>query len=405
MLGAGLEAALKWIRDFHYSQEDLEFLSKISDYEPEFLDFLSKLRFTGDILAMPEGTIAFPNEPLLRVTAPFCEALIIESGVLQAINLATLIATKAARIVYAAQGRRISEFALRRAQNPYVVARSSYIGGCWSTSFLAAAYELRLPATGTVPHALIQLFDTEEEAFNAIAETFNRYTLLLDTYDVHNAIHTAIKVANRSRAEWGHSLAAVRLDSGDFIADSQYVRKVLDDAGWNEVRILVSGDMDEYKIADLLKAGACIDAFGVGTALGAGAGSLEEGTEGGALGGVYKLVWMVDAEGQGVPRIKKAGEKSTWPGRKEVYRVGQFERDVVMLEEEEPPAGSVRLLKPIMQHGQVIPGSLPPLHEIREIADLQRSRLPDRWQALKVDEPYPVEFSPRLRAMRERLIQ
>src|SRR5918992_4209805 len=165
LLVAGLEAALEFVRAFRFSDDDLAFLEQIRDYEPEFLDELRRLRFTGDILAMPEGSIAFPNEPLLRVTAPFREAILLESGLLQAINLATLIATKASRVVWAAQGRPVSEFSLRRAQEPFVVTRSSRIGGCTSTSFLAAAYHFRLLATGTVPHALIQLFEDERAAF------------------------------------------------------------------------------------------------------------------------------------------------------------------------------------------------------------------------------------------------
>jgi nicotinate phosphoribosyltransferase len=181
LLFAGLEQALEFIRDFHYTPEDLRFLAQIRGYHPGFLEELESLHFTGDILAMPEGSIAFPNEPLLRVTAPFREALLIEAGLLNAINLATLIATKASRIVYAAQGRRISEFSFRRAQEPFVVARSAFIGGCSSTSFLAAAYQYRLLATGTIPHALVQIFEDERSAFEAVARTYNRYTLLLDT--------------------------------------------------------------------------------------------------------------------------------------------------------------------------------------------------------------------------------
>jgi nicotinate phosphoribosyltransferase len=239
---------------------------------------------------MPEGSIAFPNEPLLRVTAPFREAILLESGLLQAVNLATLIATKASRITYAAQGRPVSEFALRRAQEPYVVSRSARIGGCWSTSFLAAAAEYRLLASGTIPHALVQLFEDERSAFSAVAETFNRYTLLIDTYDVRRAIHTAVDVARIYRESHGHILAAVRLDSGDLLADSRYVRGVLDAAGLPDCRILGSGDLDEYSIADLIAAGAPFDAFGVGTSIGVGAGSVEHDVEGGSLGGVYKNV-------------------------------------------------------------------------------------------------------------------
>ena len=194
-----MEAALEFVQSFRYAEEELAYLARIRDYEPAFLDELAHLRFSGDIVALPEGTVAFPNEPLLRVTAPFREAILLEAGLLQAINLATLIATKAARIVCAAGQRRVAEFAFRRAQNPLVVARSSYIGGCTSTSLLAAAFDYRLLATGTVPHALIQLFATEEDAFTAVAESFNRYTLLLDTYDPRRAIHTAIAVAQRAQ--------------------------------------------------------------------------------------------------------------------------------------------------------------------------------------------------------------
>src|SRR5437667_570039 len=187
LLVAGIEAALEFAQSFRYTSEDLRFLAHIRDYDSAFLDDLAELHFTGEILAMPEGTVAFPNEPLLRVTAPFREAILLEAGLLQAIALSTLIATKASRIVYAAeQGhpRRVSEFAFRRAQEPMTVARASYIGGCASTSLLNAAYEYRLQATGTVPHALIEMFPSEEEAFEAIAGAYNRYTLLLDTYDV-----------------------------------------------------------------------------------------------------------------------------------------------------------------------------------------------------------------------------
>ncbi|HET8629159.1 MAG TPA: nicotinate phosphoribosyltransferase [Thermomicrobiales bacterium] len=404
MLVAGIETALEFVREFHYSDEDLYFLSQIRDYDPAFLAELRDFRFSGEILALPEGSIAFANEPILRVTAPFREAILLESGLLQAINLATLIATKAARITYAARGRRVAEFALRRAQDPYVVARASFIGGCTSTSFLGAAFRFRLLATGSIPHALVQLFDTEEEAFMAVAESYNRYTLLLDTYDVRQAIHTAVDVARRAQQELGHSLAAVRLDSGDLVADSKYVRGVLDEAGLEEVRILISGDMDEFKIAALLDASAPVDAFGVGTSLGVGSGSVEHGVEGGALGGVYKEVWYEEG-GIGEPKMKFAGEKTTWPGRKELYRIGAFERDVIALEHEPPPPGGQRLLKPVLRGGAMIPGSLPPVSEVWELAQANLRELPDRYRAL-VDPPaYPVEYSATLRALRDSVVR
>ncbi len=379
LLVAGIEAALGFVQAFRYSDDELRFLARIRDYDAAFLDELANLRFTGEILALPEGSIAFPNEPIIRVTAPFREALLLEAGLLQAIGLATLIATKASRIVFAAgQGRlrRVAEFAFRRAQEPLTVARSSYIGGCASTSLLSAAYEFRLPATGTVPHALIELFPTEEEAFEAIAAAYNRYTLLLDTYDTRRAIHTAIGVALRSQETLGHTLAAIRLDSGDLVADSIYIREQLDKAGLTDTRILASGDLDEWKITELLQAGAAIDAFGVGTTLGSGAGSVEQGITGGALGAVYKEVWYVDETGTEYPKVKIAGPKSTWPGKKEIYRHPHWEEDIIQLAHEPRPNNYQRLLRPVMRNGEMIPGNLPPLSEIRELAQQNLQALP-----------------------------
>jgi nicotinate phosphoribosyltransferase len=281
------------------------------------------------------------------------------------------------------------------------VARSSSIGGCASTSFLNAAFAFRLPATGTIPHALVEIFPSEEEAFEAVAAAYNRYTLLLDTYDPRQAIHTAIAVALRAQETLGHTLTAVRLDSGDLLGDSLYVREQLDTADLDGVRILASGDLDEWKILDLLQAGAAIDAFGVGTALGAGAGSPERGVAGGALGVAYKAVWYVDEEGNEYPTIKTAGEKSTWPGKKETYRHPCWEEDVVQLANEPHPEHYQRLLRPAMRNGEMVPGSLPPLSEIRELAQSQLQMLPVQYRALEAAQPYPVRFSEGLQALRK----
>lgn len=409
MLVAGLEAAMEFVQSFRYTSDELKFLAHIRDYDYGFLDELSSLRFTGEISALPEGSIAFPNEPIMRVTAPFREAILMESGVLQAINLSTLIATKASRIVYAAEkgrpSRRVAEFAFRRAQEPLTVARASYIGGCASTSLLSAAYEFRLPATGTVPHALIELFPTEQEAFEAIANAFNRYTLLLDTYDQRAAIHTAIEVALRSQETLGHTLAAVRLDSGDILGDSIYIREQLDKADLPNVRILASGDLDEWKIEELLVAGAAIDSFGVGTALGCGAGSAEHCIAGGALGAVYKEVWYVDEAGTEYPKVKIAGVKSTWPGKKEIYRHPQWQEDVIQLAHEPRPENYHRLLRPVMRNGEMIPGSLPPLSEIHELAQQNLAQMPAQYRALSVEHHYPVRFSEGLQALRKQAAQ
>lgn len=403
LLVAGLESALEFVQSFRYTEQELNFLAHIRDYDAAYLDELAQLRFTGEILALPEGSIAFPNEPLLRVTAPFREALLLEAGLMQAMGLSTLVATKASRIVYAAEHghtRRVAEFAFRRAQEPMTVARASYIGGCASTSLLNAAYEYRLPATGTVPHALIELYPSEEEAFEAVAQAYNRYTLLLDTYDTRRAIHTAIEVAQRSQEMLGHTLAAVRLDSGDLVADSIYVREQLNKADLADVRILVSGDLDEWKIMELLEAGAAVDSFGVGTSLGHGAGSVEHSVGGGSLGTVYKVVWYVDEVGDEFPKVKIAGPKTTWPGKKEIYRHPQWEEDVVQLSSEPRLDGYHRLLRPVMRNGEMIPGNLPPLSEIRELAQQNLRQLPARYRALSVEEPYPVRFSAGLQALR-----
>jgi nicotinate phosphoribosyltransferase len=247
------------------------------------------------------------------------------------------------------------------------------------------------------------LFDTEREAFDAIADTYNRYTLLLDTYDPRAAIHTAVEVAHSARDRLGHVLAAIRLDSGDLAGDARYVRDVLDRAGLGEVRIAASGDLDEFLIADLLDAGAPIDAFGVGTSLGVGAGSVERDIQGAALGGVYKEVFCTDERG-GHPKLKVAGEKSTWPGIKEVYRRGNFESDVIQLATESRPPDGERLLKPVVLGGEIVSGSLPPLSEIWEFSQSNLRRLPEEYRQIVSPSRYPVNFSPGVCHMRERAL-
>ena len=401
LLVAGLEQALTFAGDFRYSDDDIAFLASVKPYDPAFLQYLRDLRFTGEIAAMPEGSVAFAHEPLLRVTAPFAEALLLESGLLHAISLATLIATKAARIVRAAAGRPVTEFAYRRAQAPFVVARSAAIGGCVATSFVAAAEAFGLSVAGTIPHALVQAFPTEADAFRAVADTLDRYTLLLDTYDPRRAIHTAVETALSSRERTGHDLTAVRLDSGDLVADSLYLRSVLDRAGLTQVRVLASGDLDEYRIDALLRDQAPIDGFGVGTSLGVGAGLAARGIEGGALGAVYKLVqYGTDLAGAG--RIKLAGPKSTWPGVKQVYRAGTYDGDVIALTGEPPPEGASPLLSVAMRQGHIAAGALPALTEIRDHAAANLAALPDRHRSLTHPAIYPVAWSRELQMLRTR---
>ncbi len=404
LLVAGLALALQFLQDFAYEDDDIRYLASTRSYEPEFLAVLRRMRFTGNVEAMPEGTIAFPHEPLLRVSAPYQEALLVESGLLQAINLATLIATKAARITFAAGPKRVADFAFRRAQEPFTVTRSAYIGGCVSTSFLAAAYAYGLPATGTKPHALVKLFGSEEDAFSAVADSFERYTLLLDTYDARQAIHAAVRVAQRHQASQGHLLTAVRLYGGDLAGDSRYVRHVLDEAGLTDVDILVSGDMDEFSIADLERSQSPIDGYGVGTSLGVGLGSAERGIAGGTLGAVYKFVEYVDSAGNALPKIKVAGEKSTWPGTKQVYRVGVYESDSIELAADPVPDRGVPLLIPMFRDGRLLGDRSPSLNQIRDLASTNLQALPERYRRIENAQRYPVRFSKNLTDMRNRAI-
>ena len=279
---------------------------------------------------------------------------------------------------------------------------SLLIGGASSTSFLAGAYKFSLFATGSIPHALVQLFDDEERAFSAVAEAYSRYTLLLDTYDTRRAVARAVTVARTYEAALGHTLVAVRIDSGDLVAETQYVRRALDEAGLTEVRILLSNELDEWTIADLLEKGAIFDAVGVGTRLGVGSGSAHHQIEGGFLGGIYKFANYVTPEGQEVPKLKVAGEKSTWPGVKEVYRLGKFEGDLIALAREPTPEGGRRLLRPVVRDGEVVPGSMPPLGEIWEYAQRNLRALPERFRVLQAEEDYPVACSEALTRLRER---
>lgn len=402
MLVAGLEPAMDFLQRFVFTDPQLAYLERIRQYEPAFLTFLSEMRFSGDIYGIAEGEVAFPNEPLLRVTAPFHEALILESGLLRAIGVSTLIATKSARLTLAAQGASIADFSFRRAHAPYFATRAGYIGGCDSTSFVAGAMAYDIPAGGTIPHALVQAYPTELEAFRAVATALPRYSLLLDTYDVPTGIAHAIKVAKEEDPRTGNKLTAVRLDSGDLIADSFMVRRELDAAGLRDVKVLVSGDIDEYRIAAILGAGAPVDGFGVGGNLGVGLGTVASGTVGGVIGAVYKLVWF-DSDPDHPARIKIAGDKSTWPGRKQVYRIADFERDLIALDDEAALPESRALLQPVVLGGKrVTPEES--VHQIRARALASLEALPAYIQELTPNRTYPVEMSAALLALREQTI-
>lgn len=404
MLAAGLELAGEHIRNFRYSDEDIEWFRTLKNYDDDFLEMLANLRFRGDVMAMPEGEIVFPHEPLMRISAPFVDAMLLESGLLRTTGISTLIATKAGRVHLASQGRSISDFSFRRAHEPLWAARSAYIGGADSSSYVAANRKLEITGSGTIPHAIVQAFPDEESAFRQVASTFPNYTLLIDTYDVDQGIDNAIEAArNEAATGSGHNLTAVRIDSGDLGEWAKLVRSRLDAANMPDVKILVSGDIDEYKVESLLGSGAPIDGFGVGGNLGVGLGTVESGTVGGVIGAVYKLTWIDDDDESTLDaRMKIAGSKSTWPGRKSVYRIGEFDHDVVALDDEPAPAGGRPLLQPWMKDGELI-AQYPSLDDIRDRARSNLASLPVELTALTAAEPYDVRFSKGLRELRQQI--
>src|SRR5215813_9738114 len=311
LIVAGLEPALDYLRGLSFSAGEIEYLRGLPTFghvSAEFFDYLRDFRFTGDVWAMPEGTVAFAGEPLLRVTAPLIEAQIVETFLLTTINFQTSIATKGARVVEAAEGRGVIEFGARRAHGfgaAIYAARAAFIGGCVGTSNVEAGRMFDIPVYGTAAHSFTMAFEREIDAFRAYFNVFpDSATLLLDTYDTINAAQLA--------TEFGPKLRGVRLDSGDLVELSRQVRAIMDEAGMRRTKILVSGDLNEYKIAQMIAAGAQIDLFGVGT-------DLSTSRDAPAPGGVYKLV-EVEFDGRVEPKIKLSPDKATYPYRKQVWR-------------------------------------------------------------------------------------
>src|SRR5208337_3962272 len=319
-LFAGLEEALQYLQSIKFTGAHLAYLKK-QGFKEDFLDYLRGFMFTGDVWAVPEGTIAFPNEPLIRVTAPIIEAQLVETFLLNTINLQTMIATKASRVVHAAKGKPVIEFGLRREQGVDAgmkVARSSYIAGCQGTSNVLAGHVYGIPVFGTMAHSFIMSYPKEIDAFRAFTETFpDKSTLLIDTYDDFSGAEKAAVIAKELETR-GCKLGGVRLDSGDLAKDSKKIRKFLDDQGLNYVKIFASGDLDEFKIEELLCKGACIDSFGVGTKMGTSADRPY-------LDVIYKLCETMKADGTFTPIMKLSKEKITLPGRKQVYRFSDAE--------------------------------------------------------------------------------
>jgi len=396
LLAAGLGPTLELIRELRFGHHALDYLRSLGLFADDFIDYLAAFRFSGDLEAMPEGTVCFANEPLVRVTAPRIEAQLLETLLLNQINFQTMVATKAARIVLAAgggepgAGERVVDFSPRRdhgADAAMKVARSAAVAGCGGTSNVGAAMRYGLRPVGTMAHSYVLSFESEEAAFRAFLEDFpNSAVLLVDTYDTLEGVRRAISA---SRATGG-PLAGVRLDSGDLQELSVAARRLLDEAGMSETRIAASGDLNEGRIAELVAAGAPVDIWGVGTDLGTSRDSP-------VVNGVYKLV--ADRHGEGWRGVwKHSPDKETVPGPKQVFRRydGDSMSSDVIAAVDENLEGEL-LLVPAMRKGE--PVRRESLQQIRERSAAQLAALPERLRrpgGSAEIEPYPVSYSQRL---------
>ncbi|MGD0160400.1 MAG: nicotinate phosphoribosyltransferase [Candidatus Bathyarchaeia archaeon] len=395
---AGLEQVLLFLENMKFSEEHINYLKGKKLNEP-FLEYLKGFKFTGEVWSVPEGTLVFPEEPLIRVTAPIIEAQLVETFILNTVNLQTMIATKASRVVHAAKGRPVIEFGLRRTQGTDAgmkAARCSYLAGAEGTSNVLAGMKYGIPLFGTMAHSYIMFFDKELDSFRAFAKTFpESSTFLIDTYDDLKGAENAAIVAEELEKK-GYKLNAVRLDSGNLLSISQKVRRILDDRGLDYVKIFASGDLDEYAIEQLLKKGAKIDAFGVGTRMGT---SLDRPY----VDVVYKLSGKVE-DGDFVPTMKLSKGKATLPGKKQIFRKrdrnGSYAKDVIGLENERIEGEC--LLKEVMKDGQVT-CEMPTLELIRKTTLKNLSELPEKYKRLRNPSRYSVELSSRLASRRNQV--
>lgn len=393
MLAAGLEQVIDYLVNLSFTEEEIRYLQSLPQFRrvsSVFFDALRRLRFTGDLFAMPEGTPIFAGEPFLTVRAPLMEAQIVETYLLGIVGFESLIATKAARIVEVAGGRAVIDFGARRAHSPaagVLVGRAAYLGGCTGTSNTETGFRYGIPVFGTAAHSWVQAFPTEREAFERLQNLLGDATIyLIDTYDT---VEGARLAASLGRPIWG-----VRLDSGNLVELARAVRKILDDAGLPDVKIMATSDLNEYKILEFSAAGAPIDAFGVGTDLATSADSPN-------IGVVYKLVEL-----DGRCTAKFSEDKQTMPGSKQVFRFATH--DVIACSSEclgcEPDEPQSRaLLRPVLLGGKLVE-PLPNIHQIRERAAESIKRLPTAIRSLfDTDQHYQVEHSHKLLELYQKL--
>ena len=425
---AGLEQVIDYLKNLKFTQSDIEYLKSLNLFDKDFLKHLESFRFTGDVFAMPEGTVVFPGEPILSIRSNIIEAQLVETAILNILNHQTLIATKAAKVCYAAKGGSVLEFGLRRAQGPdagFYGARASIIGGCSSTSNVLAGKSFGVKVSGTHAHSWVMNFPTELEAFRAYARIYPSAVLLLvDTYDTLNSgIPNAITVFKECR-ERGFEPVGIRLDSGDLAYLTKKARKMLDEAGFPNAKICASGDLDEYLITSLKNQGAKIDIWGVGT-------KLITSEDMPALGGVYKLSAVYE-NGEIIPKIKLSDNrvKITNPGFKTVYRIydidGMAQADLIALRGEvfdeskpltifhpvdtwkkmtfEPGSYKIReLVTTVMEDGELV-NALPTLAEISEYAKREKESFWDEYKRLDRPQYYKVDLSDGLYELKKNMI-
>ncbi len=393
-VAAGLEDVIHELETFGFDSGEIDYLKSTGRFSEDFIAYLARLRFSGRVAAMPEGTIFFPDEPILEITAPIIEAQILETFLLNTIGFSSLIASKAARCIHAAGGLPLIDFSLRRTQGHDAglkVARSTYLAGFSATSNVLAGKIYHIPVSGTMAHSYVTAFNSERDAFAAYAETFPDHAIfLIDTFDTMDGARNAVNVAKEMKSK-GKSLVGVRLDSGNMVELSRSVRSLLDEAGLPDVKIFASGGFDENEIADMLRKDARIDAFGVGTKVGVSADAPY-------LNIVYK---MVRFNNRNVRKLSTG--KATLAGEKQVFRQtgddGFFKRDIIA-SREESITEALPLLEPVMENGKrLMP--LPSLQAVRENFSRQFSRLGDRYKKLGQPDRYPVSFSSRLSALQK----
>jgi nicotinate phosphoribosyltransferase len=394
LLAAGLEQVVDYLENLRFTTPDLEFLTSMGIFPADFLEYLADVRFTGSLHGMREGTPFFANEPILRVTAPILQAQLVESRLLNLAHFQTLIASKAIRCVLAARGRRLIDFGMRRAHGAeaaILAARAAFLAGFDATATIEAGRQFGIPLSGTMAHSFIEAHDRETDAFrNFIAARGRRTALLIDTYDTERAAQRIIALSRElAQTQSPSRIQGVRIDSGDLGAQAIAVRRILDAEGCQDVEIVLSGNLDEYRIKALLEAATPVDSFGVGT-------SLDVSIDAPALDMAYKL-----QEYAGRARRKRSPGKQTWPGRKQVFREhamnGEMTGDCIALADESPCGEP--LLREVMRDGHRV-GDLPQLPAIRDYCRSRLAELPASMCMLDEGEsPYKVQVSPSVKAL------